>query len=66
LEKWFCGWSEKRKAKSEKRKAKRFNAEDAEVRGEEHREEHRLKPMLLLGGAADAGQDAEFAQDDHV
>jgi hypothetical protein len=39
-----------------KRKEKRFNTEDTERRGEGHREEHRLKRvLLLLGGAADAG-----------
>src|SRR5260370_1775379 len=48
------------------RKSKRFNTEDTEVRGEGHGEEHRLKPVLLLGGAADAGEDAKFAQDDDV
>ena len=39
------------------KKRKKFNPEGTEVRGEGHREEHRLvKPVpLLLGGAADAG-----------
>ena len=67
--KWCCGWSEEskienRKSKIENRKSKRFNTEDTEVSGEERRKDHRLKLVLLLGGAADAGEDAEFAEDD--
>jgi len=50
------------------RKEKRFNAEGAESGAQRtlrrETQEHRLKPVLLLGGAADAGEDAEFAEDD--